>query len=343
MILKKILKIILIVMMFCSTVSAESNVEINFEAEEPEEIPKPVIISFAGDCAFDNLIGAGSAFESYWKNGAGYYLSNVKEIFAADDITFVNLEGPLTEHLPTVKKQFPLRGEPKYIEILTSSSVEICNLANNHIRDCGDEGFQDTIDILQSANVKFCGEGYSEVFDVRGMKIGFLGYQTWADNETLRERISADINKLRNELGADVVVIEFHWGFELAHVSEPYQVRIAHFAIDNGADIIVGAHPHVMQGIEVYNGKIIAYSLGNFCFGANNNPRNKETFILQTTLSRVDDKIEITPHIIPCRISSVTTYNDFRPTPVAGDEANQILNHLNEYSKIYNQTIDLGN
>ena len=312
------------------------------EKISPVEKSKPVVISFAGDCTLGSFLGSDYAFENYWVNGAGYYLGNVKEIFAADDITFVNLEGPLTEHPQTAVKQFPMRGEPKYVEILTSSSVEICNLSNNHIYDCGDVGFQDTINVLRTSGVKFCGEGYSEIFDVHGMKIGFLGYQAWYDTDELREKISSDIKKLCEEAGAQVVIVEFHWGDEKAYVSDPYQDAIAHFTIDSGADIVVGAHPHVMQGIELYKGKIIAYSLGNFCFGANNNPSDKETFILQTTLTKESDKISITPKIIPCRISSTNSYNDFCPTPVTGDEAEQILNNLANSSKKYKQTIDFS-
>ncbi|MBQ3337413.1 MAG: CapA family protein [Selenomonadaceae bacterium] len=305
------------------------------KTSEPTENFRPVINSFAGDCALDSFL-----LENYWKNGAGYFLGNVKEIFTADDVTFVNLEGPLTAHATTVVKEFPLRGETKYVGILTSSSVELCNLANNHIYDCGDAGFADTVNLLRANGVKFCGEGYSEIFDVRGIKIGFLGYQAWSDSDYLREKISADIKNLRGELGAEIAVVEFHWGEELDHFSRSYQEQLAHFTADSGADIIVGAHPHVMQGVELYNGKIIAYSLGNFCFGANSNPRDKETFILQTILTRDAEKISVTPKIIPCRISSTTAYNDFCPTPVTGTDAEQILNHLKEYSKIYTQTIN---
>ena len=307
----------------------------------PEKNSKPVVISFAGDCTLGTYSGY-EDFENYWSNGADYYLGNVKKIFAADDITFVNLEGPLTENPQTAEKQFPMRGEPKYVEILTSASVEICNLANNHIYDCGEVGFRDTVNVLRTNGMKFCGEGFSEIIDVRGMKIGFLGYQAWYDTDELRGKISSDIKKIREEAGAEVVIVEFHWGDEKAYVSDPYQDAIAHFTVDSGADIIVGAHPHVMQGIELYNGKIIAYSLGNFCFGANLNPGDKETFILQTTLTRDGEKISITPHVIPCKISSTDSYNDFRPTPAEGAEAEQILNHLADSSKKYKQTIDFS-
>lgn len=313
------------------------------ENPAPNEDSKPVVISFAGDCTLGSFLGSDYAFESYWQYGAEYYLGNVKPIFEADDITFVNLEGPLTEHPQTVAKEFPMRGEPKYVAILTSSSVEICNLSNNHIYDCGDIGFQDTVDLLKANGVRFCGEGYSDIIEVRGMKIGFLGYQGWYDTDELRAEISSDVKKIRGQ-GAEVVIVEFHWGDERAYVSDPYQDALAHFTIDSGADIVVGAHPHVMQGIELYKGKLIAYSLGNFCFGANNNPADKETFILQAALTRNGDgSISITPKVIPCRISSTPDYNDFCPTPVTGYEAEQILNHLADSSKGYAQTINFGN
>ncbi len=310
------------------------------EEVKPEEKFKPVVISFAGDCTLGSFSGAESDFEYYWRHGPEYYLGNVKPIFAADDITFVNLEGPLTNNPQTAIKQFTIRGEPKYVEILTAGSVEMCNLSNNHIYDCGAIGFKDTVNLLIENGINFCGEGYSDLVEVRGMKIGFLGYQGWENTPDLREKISADIKNLRDKKSAEVVVVEFHWGGEKEYFSDEIQDAIAHFTIDSGADIVVGAHPHVMQGIELYKGKIIAYSLGNFCFGANVNPSDKETFILQASIDRRGENIFITPKIIPCRISSTAAYNDFCPTFVTGQEAELILEHLAKSSKIYPKTID---
>ena len=313
------------------------------DEEKPAEPFKPIVISFAGDCTLGTFLGSDNAFEYYWQYGAEYYLGNVKPIFAADDITFVNLEGPLTSHPQTlVDKSFPMRGEPKYVDILKTASVEICNLSNNHIYDCGEIGFNDTVDLLKANNIKFCGEGYSDVIEVRGMKIGFLGYQGWYDEPNLREKVSADIKKLREEQNAEFVIVEYHWGIEREYNSIPDQETLAHFTIDSGADIVVGAHPHVVEGIELYNGKIIAYSLGNFCFGANNNPYDKDTFILQAVIDKQDGKISVTPKVIPCRISSTNSYNDFCPTPVEGYEAERILNKLADCSKIYPQTINFS-
>jgi len=321
-------------------ISTEKNLDTEKKSTEPF---KPVVISFAGDCTLGTFLGSDNAFESYWQYGAEYYLGNVKPIFAADDITFVNLEGPLTSNPQTLTdKQFPMRGEPKYIDILKSASVEICNLSNNHIYDCGEIGFQDTVDLLKANDIKFCGEGFSDVIEVRGMKIGFLGYQGWYDEPSLREKISADIRKLREDEKVEVVIVEFHWGIERDYFGIEDQRTLAHFTIDSGADIVVGSHAHVLQGIEIYNDKLIAYGLGNFCFGANNNPTDKDTMILQTTLDRQDGKISIATKIIPCRISEAAAYNDFCPTPVEGYEAERILEKIAKSSSIFPQTINFN-
>ena len=314
----------------------KTNEKKNITKDEPF---KPILISIAGDCTLGGFPGAAEDFDSYWGNGAGYYLSNVKPIFENDDITFVNLEGPLTSHPRTAVKTFPMRGEPEYVNILTSSSVEVCNLSNNHIYDCGDEGFQDTVNILKSNGVEMCGEGHSSIIDVRGVKIGFLGYQGWEDYPELRSDIKRDINKMRSDESADIVIVEFHWGIESEYTTYNVQEDLAHFTIECGADIVVGAHPHVIQGIELYNGKVIAYSLGNFCFGGNSNPRDKDTFILQTTIDKQDGKFIITPKVIPCYISSTDSYNDYRPTPAEGYEAERILNKIANSSSIYPKTI----
>lgn len=325
----------------CSTARQEVEKKSVVAEEKISEPFKPVVISFAGDCTLGSFLGSDNLFERYWKYGAESYFKNVKPIFAADDITFVNLEGPLTNNPQTlVDKQFPMRGDPKYIEILKAGSVEICNLSNNHIYDCGEVGFQDTVNLLKSNDIRFCGEGFSEVIDIRGMKIGFLGYQGWYDEPKLRQKISEDIKKIRKQ--TEVVIVEFHWGVERDYIGIEDQRTLAHWTIDSGADIVVGSHAHVLQGIEIYNDKLIAYGLGNFCFGANNNPSDKDTMILQTTLDRQNGKISIATKIIPCRISSTPKYNDFCPTPVEGYDAERILNKLAKSSRIFEQTINFS-
>ena len=346
-----LMMIIAIIFVGCSDNQQEADVkpkstvaETPKQNDKPEKKPdaepfKPIVISYAGDCTLGSFLGAEEDFEYYWQFGADYFFQNVKPIFAADDITFVNLEGPLTNHPQEIlDKQFPIRGEPKYVEILKAGSVEICNLSNNHIYDCGQTGFQDTVNILKENDIKYCGEGFSDVIEIRGVKIGFLGYQGWYDEPNLREQIADDIKNLRQKNGAEIVIVEFHWGVEKDYIGLEDQRTLAHFTVESGADVVVGSHAHVVQGIEIYNGKPIAYGLANFCFGANTNPSDKDTFIMQTIFEKREGKFIPDVKIIPCRISSTTEYNDFCPTPVEGYDAEEVLAKLAESSKIYQHT-----
>ena len=131
-----------------------------------------------------------------------------------------------------------------------------------------------------------------------------------------------------------MVIVSFHWGTEKATYPDEIQKTLAHIAVDNGADIVVGHHPHVLQGIEEYNGKNIVYSLGNFCFGGNRNPLDKDTMIFQQTFTfengeLVQDNVK---NIIPCSLSSVKEYNDYQPTILEGSESERVLQKIQELS-----------
>ncbi|MCR5177278.1 MAG: CapA family protein [Anaerovibrio sp.] len=298
-----------------------------------------VTVSFAGDCTLGSFKGSDKQFANYYaQNGADYFLANVRGIFMADDITFVNLEGPLTANPQVVEKQFSMRGEPWYVDILKGSGVNVCNLANNHIMDCGEKGFADTINLLKQNGINFCGEQHIAQMEINGAKVCFLGYHGWENNSVLRQQISADIKVCREGAKGAIVCVQFHWGEEGAHYPNETQRSLAHFAVDSGADCVLGTHPHVIQGVEKYRGKVIAYSLGNFCFGANNNPSDKDSFILQQTF-RSDGKI-VKTEIIPCRISSRLDTNDFRPVVLSGSEGNRVIDRLKQYSSPFDETID---
>lgn len=299
-----------------------------FNAPAPQQT---VTISFIGDCTLGSYKGSSNRFADYWDDeNPCYYLKNVRSIFEQDDITFVNLEGPLTDHSQEVIKTFSMRGEPEYVDILKAGSVEIVNLANNHIYDCGKEGFSDTVHVLDEAGIQYTGEGYITGKVINGITVYFLGYKGWTDSDSLRVQIEEDIATVRNVYLADIVCVEFHWGEERTYYPNNTQKNLAHFTIDAGADVVVGSHPHVLQGIEEYNGKIIAYSLGNFCFGANNNPADKDTMILQVIANKAGD---LNTRIIPCTISSTESINDFCPTPQDGTEKGEkILQRIKTYS-----------
>jgi poly-gamma-glutamate synthesis protein (capsule biosynthesis protein) len=137
------------------------------------------------------------------------------------------------------------------------------------------------------------------------------------------------------------VIVSFHWGIETAHYPNSTQKTLAHHSIDEGADLVIGHHPHVLQGIESYTGGLIVYSLGNFCFGGNRNPKDKDTMIFTHTFAFDGDTLERRPElestgVTPCSVSSVTNRNDFRPTVLEGDDASRIAERLIEYSKDLN-------
>ncbi|MEG0549474.1 MAG: CapA family protein, partial [Coprobacillus sp.] len=137
---------------------------------------------------------------------------------------------------------------------------------------------------------------------------------------------------------SDIVLIYFHWGTERSYYPDQVQKDFAHFAIDNGADLVLGSHPHVIQGIEKYKEKYIAYSLSNFCFGGNKNPQDKDTFIYQQTFNFEGNKLLSidNPNIIPCSISSQNNVNNYQPTPSRGADAERIKNKLENISQKLN-------
>lgn len=306
---------------------------LNVEASE-----KKVTISFVGDCTLGEYKGQGAGNQVkdfYLTNGADYFFNNVRDIFKNDDITVINLEGPFTNFKQTAVKKFPIKCEPEHVNILKNSSVEVCNLSNNHIFDCGEAGFNETKQILDENNIGYCGESNIYRINKNGINVSFLGYRGFNDTKELRALIKNEIHTEKCE-GYDIVCVNIHWGIERENYSNKNQEDLAHYIIDSGADIVIGTHPHVLQGIEKYKGKTICYSLGNFCFGANKNPKDKDTIIFQQTF-KIDDKniISESSNIIPCRISSSTTMNNYQPTILTDDDMLNVLNRLKTYSSKY--------
>lgn len=306
-----------------------------------EPIKKEILISFAGDFtlgtdtkfSYDSSLPA--AFINSGKNYY-YFMQNVSSTFNKDDYTLVNLETTFTDSNEKANKDgnvfYNFKGPKEYVNILTNASIEGVTIANNHIYDYGSQGIKDTIDTLKANNVDICGEGYKIIKNIKGIKFGFVGYTGWEYSNELKSKIISDINELKNQ-GAEVVIPYFHWGIEKTY--EPYEVqqKLARFSIDNGADAVIGSHPHVIQSMENYKGKLIAYSMGNFCFGGNSNPPDKRTFILQLKLSVEGDKlISFEYKVIPTMISSRSDRNDYIPTLATGENRIDILKTLNKLS-----------
>lgn len=295
-------------------------------------------LSVVGDCTLgtDETFDYDTSLNAYYENyGADYFLQNVKDIFSTDDLTIANFEGTLTDSDEREDKTFAFKAPASYASILTGGSVEAVNTANNHSHDYGDQSFNDTLAALDDAGIVHFGYDETAVMDVKGIKVGLVGIYELYDHLEREQQLKDNIAKVKAD-GAQLIVVIFHWGNETETVPDSSQTTLGRIAIDEGADLVCGHHPHVLQGIETYKGKNIVYSLGNFCFGGNSSPSDMDTMIYQQTFTIDADgvKKDNVTNIIPCSISSAAYdgYNNYQPTPAEGDEATRILGKINERS-----------
>jgi len=297
------------------------------------------LISFAGDTVLSSIQGVSAYNSVYNSEGPEYFLSGVSDIFAHDDLTIVNLECPLTTATDRIDKgdekdedgkliAFWFKAPPEYVNILTSGSVEMCNLANNHILDYGYEGLYETQQTLSNAGIDYFIWDDTIVKEINGIKIGFFGFSF----DSNPNNIHAVMDQLRAE-GAEVIVAYFHDGNELEYYPNETQRAAAYTAIDYGASAVLESHAHVIQGIEEYNGGFIAWSLGNFCYGGFTTAPDEDSMIVQLEFVRTNDGIVCNPSVIPCSNTSTPGIIDFRPTILSGSEATRVLDKIAGLSK----------
>ena len=300
--------------------------------------PVSLTLSVVGDCTLgtDETFDYDTSLNAYYENyGADYFLQNVKDIFSTDDLTIANFEGTLTDSDEREDKTFAFKAPASYASILTGGSVEAVNTANNHSHDYGEQSFDDTLAALDDAGIVHFEYDETAVMDVKGIKVGLVGIYELYDHLEREQQLKDNIAKVKAD-GAQLIVVIFHWGNETETVPDSNQTTLGRIAIDEGADLVCGHHPHVLQGIETYKGRNIVYSLGNFCFGGNSSPSDMDTMIYQQTFTIDADgvKKDNVTNIIPCSISSAAYdgYNNYQPTPAEGDEATRILGKINERS-----------
>ena len=300
--------------------------------------PVSLTLSVVGDCTLgtDETFDYDTSLNAYYENyGADYFLQNVKDIFSTDDLTIANFEGTLTDSDEREDKTFAFKAPASYASILTGGSVEAVNTANNHSHDYGEQSFDDTLAALDDAGIVHFGYDETAVMDVKGIKVGLVGIYELYDHLEREQQLKDNIAKVKAD-GAQLIVVIFHWGNETETVPDSNQTTLGRIAIDEGADLVCGHHPHVLQGIETYKGRNIVYSLGNFCFGGNSSPSDMDTMIYQQTFTIDADgvKKDNVTNIIPCSISSAAYdgYNNYQPTPAEGDKATRILGKINERS-----------
>lgn len=316
--------------------SSDSESSDTVSTKSKHDTPVTLTISVVGDCtlgtdeAFDYSTSLNAYFENYGKE---YFLQNVKSIFEADDLTIANNEGTFTDSSSREDKTFAFKAPASFAGIYSSSSVEAVNTANNHSHDYGEQSFQDTMDALDAQGIVHFGYDETAVMDIKGVKVGLVGIYELYDHLEREQQLKDNIAKVKED-GAELIIVIFHWGNEKENVPDSNQTTLGHLAIDLGADLVCGHHPHVLQGIEEYKGKNIVYSLGNFCFGGNSAPSDMDSMIFQQTFTISNDgvKTDNVTNIIPCSISSAYGYNNYQPTPAEGDEKTRIMEKIQERS-----------
>ena len=305
-------------------------------AKAAQKDPVSLTISVVGDCTLgtDETFDYDTSLNAYYdSNGKDYFFQNVKSIFAADDLTIANFEGTLTDSDAREDKTFAFKAPAEYAQILTSGSIEAVNTANNHSHDYGDQSYTDTLTALDNEGITHFGYDDTAVMDIKGVKVGLVGIYELNDHLGREQQLEDNIAKVKAD-GAELVIVIFHWGNETETVPDTNQMTLGRLAIDEGADLVCGHHPHVLQGIETYKGKNIVYSLGNFCFGGNSSPSDMDTMIFQQTFTITSNGVQAdnVTNIIPCSISSADGYNNYQPTPATGDEATRIKAKIDERS-----------
>ena len=242
------------------------------------------------------------------EKGYDYPYENVKDIFLSDDLTIVNLECPITSYGRGANKakRFVFKANSENAFAMKRAGIDLCDLANNHTMDYRSEGLGDTMDALTKAGIAYVGAGenassnMSYIFEKNGYKVGILAYSLFppegmvynennpninylSEFEDLKsERVKTDLKKLK----ADFKIVYFHWGVEYEPFARDMQKKLARDTIDGGADFVVGTHPHVIQGSEVYNGKYIYYSIGNCVFDKQIQKGTDEGMLLRVNIGK---------------------------------------------------------
>ena len=296
----------------------------------PEPTPELFTINMIGDCTLASVPyyqGSQYGYDTVVGDDYAYPFAKTVQYFEDDDFTLANLECCLTDSTDVVAKTFTFKADKSYANIMAEGSVEFVTLANNHILDYGQQGVKDTEAALDAVGIAFAGrDEYATYTTDSGLKIG-----VYAVSFGTVDQIKAGIAALKAE-GAEFIIAALHWGDEGSYSVNADQRAQGHAAIDAGADIVYGSHPHTLQPVEEHNGHYIYYSMGNWTFGGNTDPRDKDTFILRLTVCRdTDGTVSILEREhIPCACSGVQSGNNYQPVPYERDSEgyNRVLSKL---------------
>lgn len=295
---------------------------------EPTPTPTPTpgpeyfVIAMMGDCTFGaehNARSNASSFQRVVGDDYAYPFSMVRHLYEDADFAIVNFEAAMSEHDEPADKRFRFNAPKEYVNVLHEGGINYVSLGNNHSKDYGEEGYNATKEWLEDNAISFAPyNGWSLYTTERGLTVG-----VYSHNMPQEGNINAIVKGITEvkAAGAEVIIFAPHWGIEGSYRANASQKKIGRAAIDAGAHIVMGTHPHTLQETEEYKGRFIYYSLANWIFGGSVYPRDKDTVLAKVTIMRdVDGSISVVgAENIPCSVSSITSHNDFRPTPYEPD------------------------
>lgn len=304
-----------------------------------QEYTGTVRITFLGDCTLGSEEKTRTAFRGFprtiEKNGTDWPFRNLRILTAEDDLTVANLEGVLSDReLQKVEKDFNFIGSADYTEILKAGSVECVTLANNHSHDYGTAGYHDTKAALEAAGIAYFGTDCSVIWqNEEGLMIGFLGAAGSLSGSRAKEyEKKAD---LLRSIGCSAVITVMHAGTEYESAPDSRQKQIADCAARCGSDLVIGHHPHVVQGFEIRDSVPVVYSLGNCVFGGNINPKDYDALAVRAELSFLEGELTgISLRFFPLSVSGESRYNDYSPVLLEGADAERVLKKMEESTGI---------
>ena len=310
-----------------------------------QEYTGTVSVTFLGDCTLGgeekNRNASRGFLRTVEKNGTAWPFRNLTVLTETDDLTVANLEGVLSDRdLTRVKKEYNFIGPTAFTEILKAGSVECVTLANNHTHDYDNAGYEDTRKALEDEGVAYFSTDTSAVWrNGEGLMIGFLGVSGSLSGN--RAKAYAKKAEALRTMGCGAVITVMHAGTEYASEPDGYQKQIVNRALACGTDLIIGHHPHVVQGFEVRDGVPVVYSLGNCVFGGNLNPRDHDALAVRADLSFREGVLEkITLRFYPLSVSGEASRNDFSPVLLSGADAERVLKKMEESTGVSPGTFD---
>ncbi len=315
-------------------------VDTSTEETQLQTVPTTVIedkgvrLSFIGDCIIGSESGKVNDGNFAWmarNKDHGYFFSKVYDVLSKDDLTVANVECVLTDRdLEKTGKDYSpafwFKAPAGDADILTKGSVEFASIVNNHTYDYREEGYNDTVEALKAQGL-LVGESLSPVYvEKKGIKIGIVSCNLWGSYQAAY--IEEALEEMRDK--CDYKIVFFHGGTEGVHEPDNYKIDACRYLAQTGlCDLIVGSHPHVLQPMEVVNGVPILYSLGNFCYSANNYPENK-TVIFQVNLEKNGNEITTATSLIPCYVYT-GSINNYQPAVMTDkDDINQVLGMMSQ-------------